>query len=294
MPEQAREPIRFFDEFPRFLETSRTGPSLDRLNARYTGLIHRHRHLLEGATVLDLASHDGRFSFGALKTGAERVVGVEIDGSLVEQAHENMATYGVSPDRYEFVQRDMFRHFDDLEQFDVVFCFGILYHVNDHMQLLANIEGVEPRWLIVDTRISQLEDAVIELRSPLGASPPPPGSQLEGYPSRIGLDVMLSSFGWDSERLDWAETGLLDGPGMDDYRDGQRISVLVRCHERVAPDVREYAVGLVRALQQDRSTQWMTIRGVAAKCDVSPYALRTWVLRAEGELSSGTSPSDVV
>ena len=50
--------VRFFDEYPRFLETSRTGPGLDRLNARYTALIHENRELIDGATVLDLASHD--------------------------------------------------------------------------------------------------------------------------------------------------------------------------------------------------------------------------------------------
>jgi SAM-dependent methyltransferase len=289
MLERATEPIRFFDDYPRFLETSKTGPSLDRLNARYTGLIHQNRHLLDGATVLDLASHDGRFSFAALQNGAERVVGIEVDSSLVTHAYENLATYGVSPDRYEFVQRDMFRHFDDLDQFDVVFCFGIFYHINDHMQLLTNIAGVEPRWLIVDTNISQLEGAVIELRSPVGASPPPPGSHLEGYPTRLALEVMLSSFGWESQYLDWARSGLLTSSSMNDYRDGMRISVVVRCTDPVAPDVRAYAVELVRAHQKERKTQWMTIRGVAERCDVNPYALRTWVLRAEGELPASTT-----
>ena len=276
--------IPFFDDFPRFLDSSKTPVSLGRLNARYTMLIDRQRHLLEGATVLDLASHDGRFSFAALRAGAARVVGVDIDDSLVQQARANLAAYGEAPDRYEFVTRDMFRHFDDVEQFDVVFCFGIMYHVNDHMQLLSNIAGVEPHWLIVDTKISQLPGSVIELRSPLGASPPPPGSHLEGYPSRIGLDVMLASFGWEREPLDWAASGLLDAPGNDDYREGHRVSVLVRCNDRVAPDAKEYAVGLVHALQRDRYTQWMTIKGVAAKCGVSPYALRTWVIAAEGDL----------
>src|SRR5262245_51588141 len=113
--------VPFFDEYERFLESSKTGPDLARLNARYTGLVHRHREQLDGAAVLDLASHDGRFSFAALQAGAARVVGVEIDGDLVEKARANLAAYGVEPSRYEFVQRDLFRAFDDLDQFDVVF-----------------------------------------------------------------------------------------------------------------------------------------------------------------------------
>lgn len=284
MPEPATGPIPFFDEYPRFLETSKTGRSSDRLNARYTGLIHANRDRFADATVLDLASHDGRFSFAALQAGAARVVGVEVDGALVDAANGNFAHYGVAGDRYEFIERDMFRQFEDLEHFDVVLCFGILYHINDHMQLLTNIAGVEPRWIVVDTKVSQLDHAVIELRSAIGASPPPPGSHLEGYPSRLALDAMLSSLGWESEYFDWAGSGLIESPSMDDYRTGHRVTVVSRGNGRVCPEEREYAVGLVRALQQERRTQWMTIKGVATKCGVNPYALRTWVLRAEGEL----------
>ena len=186
----------------------------------------------------------------------------------------------------------MFRHFDELDEFDVVFCFGILYHINDHMQLLSNIAGVQPKWIIVDTKISQFDGSVIEVRSPLGASPPALGSQLEGYPSRIALDVMLASFGWELEHLDWAESGLLDRPGNDDYRNGERVSILARGTDRVAAEDRKYAVDLVHALQEDRDTQWMTIRGVAAKCEVSPHALRTWVRLAEGERRQPSGPVD--
>jgi SAM-dependent methyltransferase len=292
MPESSREPIPFFDDYPRFLETSKTRASFERLNARYTMLIDRHRHLLEGATVLDLASHDGRFTLAALDAGASHVVGVDIDDQLVARAHANMKEYGVAPDRYEFVLRDMFQHFDDLEEFDVVFCFGIMYHINNHMQLLSNIAGVQPKWLIVDTKVSLFEGSVIEVRSPLGDSPPKPGSHLEGYPSPIALDVMLASFGWEIEPLDWAASGLLDRPGNDDYRNGERVSRLVRGTERVAPEDRQYAVDLVHALQEDRDTQWMTIRGVAAKCEVNPYALRAWVARDEGKLRQSDTTSD--
>ena len=264
MREHITEPVPFFNDYPRFLETSTMRASFERLNARYTILIHRHRHLLEGANVLDLASHDGRFTLAALQAGARRVVGVEIDPVLVERAHANMAAYGVELASYEFVTRDMFRHFDELDEFDVVFCFGILYHINDHMQLLSNIAGVQPKWIIIDTKISQFDGSVIEVRSPLGASPPTLGSQIEGYPSRIALDVMLASFGWELEHLDWAESGLLDQPGNDDYRNGERVSILARGTDRVAAEDRKYAVDLVHALQEARDTQWMTIRGVAA------------------------------
>ena len=133
------DPNRFFDAFPRFIETSATGPWLDRLNARYLGLIHANRDLLDGARVLDLASHDGRFSFAALQNAAQHVTGIELDHLMRREASENMKVYGVREDRYDFVLGDIFDHIDRVEPFDVAFCFGILYHITDHMLLLSEI-----------------------------------------------------------------------------------------------------------------------------------------------------------
>ena len=57
----------FFDDYPRFRETSNVASSLDRLNFRYSHVIDRNRRLLEGKRVLDIASHDARFTFAALR-----------------------------------------------------------------------------------------------------------------------------------------------------------------------------------------------------------------------------------
>ena len=92
------EITRFCDDYPRFLETSETGPSLDRLNARYTGLIQHNRELLDGASVLDLASHDGRWSFAAIKAGASYVLGIEHKPRLVKKSLDNFREYGVPDD----------------------------------------------------------------------------------------------------------------------------------------------------------------------------------------------------
>ena len=39
------------------------------MNERYEALIAINKDIFDGARVLDLASHDGRYSFAALKTG---------------------------------------------------------------------------------------------------------------------------------------------------------------------------------------------------------------------------------
>jgi Methyltransferase domain len=151
---EATSPRRagFFDAFPRFFDTSDTAPAASRLNSRYRALVERSSHLLEEAAVLDLASHDGRWSFAALHSGARYVVGLEGQSVLVEEAETTFQAYGVQRERYKFVCGDLFESVKDLEAgvFDVVFCFGFLHMHNRHHEMLREIERLAPRYLILD------------------------------------------------------------------------------------------------------------------------------------------------
>ena len=282
MTQSQVDPKHFFDEFTRFVETSETGPWLDRLNARHEVLIHQNRDFIRGASVLDLASHDGRFSFAALQSGARRVVGVEHDPRLVQKAEENLEFYGVPRDRYDFVAGDMFDRIREVERCDIVFCFGIFYHINDHMRLLTELAEYDPRAIIFDTNVAVNDGAVIELRAPLVGSPPPKGSHIEGWPSRTALDAMWSSFGWTFEYFDWVGTGRADHPKLDDYAGLRRLTAVVASDYRdFAPDVRADAVRQVFERQRELPTQWLTITAVAKRFGMTPQALRTWVRQAE-------------
>ncbi len=255
---------------------------LDRLNARYRSLIHANRELINGSTVLDLASHDGRFSFAALQNGAERVIGIECEPALVQKCQANMEHYNVPHDRYRFLTGDIFEELETAEPCDVVFCFGILYHVNDHMLLLSRIAESDPRAVIVDATISLLEPAVIELRNPFAGQRPRLGGQLEGYPSRAALDAMFSSFGWKYDYTDWQQSGLADPPQMQDYRDGRRVTAVIDCNrQHLSTEERDRAVDLVFEQQRDRRTQWAVITRVAADFGTTPQALCVWVRKAE-------------
>lgn len=70
-------PCMFFDDHPEFLETSSTAAGKDRLNLRHVAIIEEHCKILSGSRVLDIASHDGRWSFAALQAGATHVTGIE-------------------------------------------------------------------------------------------------------------------------------------------------------------------------------------------------------------------------
>jgi hypothetical protein len=282
MNDRRFDPARFFDRFSRFVDTSETGPWLDRLNARYVALIDANRDLIRGASILDLASHDGRFSFAALQNGASRVVGIEYEPHMVQKSHENMEFYGVPRHQYDFVLGDMFEHISKVERCDIVFCFGILYHINDHMLLLSQLAEFEPRTLIIDTNISLMAPAVIEVRNPLVGSPPPPGDQIEGWPSKAALEVMLASFGWSYDYFDWGASELTGSAKLQDYGSGRRVTAVVDCNAQpCAPEVRERAIQLVLERQGPRRSQWTTIAEVASEFELSPQTLRIWVRQAE-------------
>src|SRR5215510_5802051 len=97
---------RFFDSYDRFYRSSPNGWKRQRLNDRYDVLFGDRPSPLCGKVVLDLGSHDGRWSFAALSCGATKVVGVEGSERLIGRATDNMRSYGVPPERYEFVRAD--------------------------------------------------------------------------------------------------------------------------------------------------------------------------------------------
>jgi len=264
------------------VETSESGAVRHRLNARYTALIDANRGVIRGATVLDLASHDGRFSFAALQAEAEHVVGVEYEVGLVEKAVQNLQHYGVTPHRYDFVVGDLFAYLDRPKPCDVVFCFGILYHTTEHMRLLSRIAELLPRHLIIDTNVSRRESAVIELRNPLTGYPPRHGGELEAYPTTAALDAMLSSFGWSYTYFNWEASGLTSHPEMQDYGAGRRVSVVVDCMKpSISIAEQQAAVAAVRARRHDHRSQWPTIKDVAAEYAITPQVLRTLLRRAD-------------
>jgi SAM-dependent methyltransferase len=231
----------FFEQFPRFYLTSSTAPTTARLNLRYEAIFGENRDIFAGASVLDLASHDGRWSFAALANGARSVTGIEVRPELVKAATENLGAYGYGADRVRFVAGDVHEVLktQDFEA-DVVLCLGFLYHTLRYNELLYGIRRTNARHLIIDTfspymmgpvpNVNVLtEDADEEGKA--GADSYTYGqSVLVGCPNLAAIRTMVGAYGYRVERLsDWA--GLLrDNPRADncgDYASQKRITV--RC-----------------------------------------------------------------
>jgi hypothetical protein len=232
----------FFDRFPRFTETSSTANNSTRLNIRHHALFESNRLIFPGARVLDLASHDGRWSMAALDAGASHVTGIEGRAELVKSAEESLSLYGVDPARYRFINDDIFDALNDSNQsgldVDVVMCLGFMYHTLRYQDLLTRIRLLRPKYFLIDTAVITNDRPMILLNSEdsskesagLDHTFQVDGRLLSGRPSVSALELMLEVHGFTvTERFDWPAYLAANYPrhkAVNSYRDGKRVTWL--------------------------------------------------------------------
>jgi len=239
----------FFDQYPRFYSTSQTSPLPHRLNGRHDAIIARNAGQLTGRRVLDIASHDGRWSFAALQAGASHVIGIEPRPELIGNAIQTFAHYGIDSSRHEFRCGDVFDEIGDIEA-DVVLCLGFYYHTIRHAELLDKIERTGARLVVIDTEVTPRLDSpsaapsddprivygnpymIQLLRDPVDNqqmasidSMTRNGHTLVGRPSRAAVEFMAHHYGYSCEMHDW-HSHLAQHPerasSMVDYDEGWR------------------------------------------------------------------------
>jgi len=228
----------FFDTFQEFYSTSKTGSFPNRLNNRYLALIESNKEIIKNSSILDIGSHDGRWSFAALKNNASKVIGVEPRESLVKNSQRNMKFYGIPKEKYNFIKGDIFQEIKKIKPrtIDVVFCFGFFYHIMNHMLLLSEIKKLEPKYLILDTGVHLSENPVIQLHEedPTDESM---GKQnqllsslniLVGLPSKRAVELMLEAAGFDYQYYNWHNKGIKNWDHILDYQTNKRFSLVAK------------------------------------------------------------------
>jgi len=228
----------FFDQYPEFYKTSKTTPFPNRLNNRYLALIDFNKKIIQNSLVLDLASHDGRWSFAAIKNGASKVLGIEGRKELVQNCHRNMEKYGISQEKYSFILGDVFEEIHKVksDSVDIVFCFGFFYHIMDHMHLLGEITRLCPKYLILDTSISSSDKPIIEIReedsekemNAIKSTLTESKKVLVGYPSKSSLELMLTNLGYSFYYYNWHNIGIENWEYIGDYKENLRVSLVAR------------------------------------------------------------------
>ncbi len=144
-------------ENSRFMSSSNVFVSSNRLNARSRVLIFENDGAFRGKRVLDLASHDGRFSHAALACGAAYVRGVEGRPEHVESAHRNLKDLGHDLSRYDMVAGNLVDHLRTVGvgEFDTVLCFGVFSHLIDQVEVMREVRRIAPSHFILDTWVAR-------------------------------------------------------------------------------------------------------------------------------------------
>jgi 16S rRNA G966 N2-methylase RsmD len=229
------EKTTFFDTFPEFYKTSKTSPFANRLNSRYLALIDNNKEIIENASILDLGSHDGRWSFAALKNGAKNILGIEVRKNLIENAKKNMELYNVSQEKYSFIFGDVLKEIKKIRpnQFDLIFCFGFFYHIMNHMDLLSEIKRINPKYLVLDTSVVPSEEPIVKIieedstNESMGIDQNMPNEKmvLVGMPSKKTVEIMLKKLGFQITYFDWHKTEK-NWDNLWDYKENKRISLV--------------------------------------------------------------------
>jgi SAM-dependent methyltransferase len=204
---------------------------LNRLNARYRVLIEPFSSRFAGARVLDLACHDGRWTYAALKTGAAHVTGIEVRPALIAQA-SSFITEDMRA-RCTFIAADIFDQLPgmvrDGASFDIVLCFGVFYHTAEHYRLLSLIAALRPKLILLDTGLTNSAKPIIKLKrehSGLITNVAPmakgPRDLTVGFPSRGALKMMAADFGLKIQYLPWVPAQHPDHSALQDYFDTNR------------------------------------------------------------------------
>jgi len=112
---------------------------------------------LDGKSVLDIGANDGFFTLAALKAGARKVSAINSDDWYHYPANLSFASeaWGLKP----VIITGDFRSHPFRERFDVIFFFGVLYHLEDvfgGMALLADL--LEDRGVLyLETQMTNIE-----------------------------------------------------------------------------------------------------------------------------------------
>ena len=219
--------MNFFDQYPEYYREKGVNSFPNRLNRRYEALIENNKELIIGKKILDIASTDGRWTFAAIKNGADHVIGIELSPQGVKIALEIMEKYNITKEKYQFIIGDIHQEIKKIEtnSVDTVFFFGFFYHTMYHMDLLKEIKRLNPNYIIFDSHISQSDSPVIDVFKNVTKK----GEKiLEGYPSKSALEIMLEYFGYSFEYYDWKKKNIDDWDHLGDYKNEKRITLIAK------------------------------------------------------------------
>ncbi len=97
--------------------------------------------VLKGKSFLDIGCGSGLFSIAALRLGAEKVVGIDLDPISVATSRADFSHWSKAAGTADFQQISVLdvELLKSLGTFDVVYSWGVLHHTGHMMQALAYV-----------------------------------------------------------------------------------------------------------------------------------------------------------
>jgi SAM-dependent methyltransferase len=231
--------MNFTIDFPSSPWGNSDLPGMNRLNWRAEVLLSRNKRRIAGMRVLDLACADGRMSFPCLELGALSVVGVEARQHRID-AGKILFSKLPYTGKMTFVQGDVFNFLEDAQPntFDVILCFGFLYHTTRQVDFFRACRRLKPHTIIIDTAIAK--NYWWFGRKKFGKPPAlffeqdDPGVERDSidddgfvcWPSASFLETMFERTDFQSERLLFRSAEIKNWSGMEDYKNGTAASYI--------------------------------------------------------------------
>ncbi len=178
---------------------------------------------LSGRRVLDLGCNSGWWSLSALDAGADFVLGIDGRQLHIDQANLVFEAKGVDPARYSFELGNIFEY-DYAQQFDVVLCLGLMYHIAKPIELFEIFERVGASLLLIDTIVNLIPTSAFRVRrESLDSVRNAVDYETTLIPSRQAVIDLGRQFGYETVPL---AQHITDRTGMQDYLAGARASFL--------------------------------------------------------------------
>ena len=139
-------------DLPHNLRTDGTPRLQGLMEHSWGALLEECGGSLRGKRVLDVACVNGGFSLEAAKAGADYVWGFDVVPHYIEQSRFLRDACGFK--NIDFDVLDLNDLTPEVKgMFDVTFCFGIMYHLENPISAMRRIASVTKNILFVDTNI---------------------------------------------------------------------------------------------------------------------------------------------
>lgn len=177
---------------------SHFGEEIDHPNSRWLEIANAVPENLEGKSVLDIGCNAGYIALKAKSFGAKRVVGIDLKQGYIDQAKFCAEVKNVD---IEYRLLDIGKLSQLKEQFDLVFCVGILYHCKDLLGAVKSVADVTKEQLILETAMHHTESELPLVRYSRNSQFAPTqegGNGLPGHwhPNFATLEAMFAEQGF--------------------------------------------------------------------------------------------------